>query len=64
MDARPDDELLACAPPFFAWRALVVCNPRFYPALSERGRDRLLALAERSLDAHRFEPAWAEELFR
>src|SRR5690606_15297866 len=28
---RSDPDLLAVAPPFFAWRALVVCNPRFYP---------------------------------
>ncbi len=60
---RSDDGLLACAPLFFAWRALVVCNPRFYPVLSEHGRDALLGLAERALDAHRFDPAWAEELF-
>ena len=29
---RTDGSLLACAPPFLAWRALVVCNPRFYPS--------------------------------
>lgn len=62
-DARSDDGLLACTPPFFAWRALVVCNPRFYPDLTYHGRDALLGLAERGLDAHRFDPAWADELF-
>lgn len=60
---RPDAELLASAPPFFAWRALVVCNPRFYPALSTAGRDALLGLAERALDAGHLDPAWADELF-
>jgi hypothetical protein len=60
---RDDADLLAAAPPFFAWRALVVCNPRFYPHLSDAGRDRLLGLVERFLDAHRLDPRWPEELF-
>ncbi|MGN6104968.1 MAG: phosphotransferase family protein, partial [Kofleriaceae bacterium] len=62
--ARPDALLTAVAPPFFAWRALVVCNPRFYPALGARGRDALLGLVERALDEGHLEPAWADELFR
>ncbi len=61
---RDDAELLAVAPPFFAWRTLVVCNPHFYPQLSERGRDRLLGFAEDVLTAHALDPVWAEELFR
>ncbi len=63
-DARPDRVLLSVAPPFFAWRALVVCNPTFYPQLSRAGRDTLLGLAEAALDTHHFDPAWADELFR
>jgi aminoglycoside phosphotransferase (APT) family kinase protein len=63
LERRPDEELLACLAPYLAWRGLVVCCPRFYPALSEAGRDRLLGLVERALDAPRFDPAWAEELF-
>jgi hypothetical protein len=61
--AHPDGELFLVAPPYFSWRALVVCNPRFYPHLGERSRDALLGLAERTLDAGRFDPAWGEELF-
>ena len=61
--ARSDPDLLAVAPPFFAWRALVLANPRFYPALSERARDALLGVAERALDAGSFEPTSVEELF-
>ncbi len=61
--ARRDPSLLACAPPFLAWRALVVCNPRFYPELSPGGRDALLGLAEGALDAGHLDPAWADELF-
>lgn len=60
---RPDGSLLACAPPFFAWRALVVCNPRFYPELSEGGRRALLGLVEGALEAKHLNPAWADELF-
>ena len=33
-------------PPFFAWRVLVVCNPRFYPNLSGPSRSSLLDLVE------------------
>jgi hypothetical protein len=61
---RTDASLLAVAPPFFAWRTLVVCSPAFYPNLSGRSRDRLLGLAERALESSRLEPAWADELFR
>ncbi|HWU86738.1 MAG TPA: phosphotransferase [Kofleriaceae bacterium] len=60
---RSDPSLAACAPPFFAWRALVVCNPHFYPALSADGRRALLGFAEGALDAGHLEPAWADELF-
>jgi hypothetical protein len=60
---RDDAELLAVAPPFFAWRALVVCNPRFYPKLSAAARDKLLGFAEDLLDEGCLDPMWAEELF-
>jgi hypothetical protein len=62
--ARPDRVLQSVAPPFFAWRALVVCNPRFYPSMTAEARDKLLGLAECALDTHHFDPAWADELFR
>lgn len=62
--ARPDDDLLAVAPPFLAWRALVVANPVFYPGMTAAARDKLLGFAEDVLDEHALDPAWAEELFR
>lgn len=62
--ARSDAGLLAVAPPFLAWRALVVANPVFYPKLSAAARDRLLGFAEEVLDAGALDPARAEELFR
>lgn len=61
---RPDPELLAVAPPFFAWRALVVANPAFYPRMTEAARDKLLGFATAVLDEHALDPMWAEELFR
>jgi len=61
---RPDPALTEVAPPYFAWRALVVCNPKFYPGLSGAAREALLGLAERALDAHHLDPVWADELFR
>jgi hypothetical protein len=61
--ARPDPDLLTVAPPFWAWRTLVVCNPKFYPKLSAAGRARLLEFAEQVLAAEVLDPARAEELF-
>jgi hypothetical protein len=46
------------------WRALVVANPKFYPKLSARGRERLLGFATEVMDAGVLDPARAEELFR
>jgi len=64
LSLRDDPALLDVAPPFVAWRVLVVCNPRFYPNLSAAGRDKLLSFAEDTLAAHTLDPRWAEELFQ
>lgn len=64
LGVRPDRELLAVAPPFFAWRALVVCSPRFYPDLAPSDRDRLLSFAESALEAHHLDLAAADGVFR
>jgi hypothetical protein len=61
---RPDAGLLAVVPPFLMWRTLVVANPKFYPKLSSRGRDKLLGFASEVLVERTLDPAWAEELFR
>lgn len=50
-----DPGVLDAAPPFLAWRALVVACPRFYPGLGASARDLLLALAERALDGGRLD---------
>ncbi len=58
--ASSDAEVLEVAAPWLAWRALVVANPRWYPALSVRGRDRLLGWVEAVLAAPRFDPDSAD----
>jgi hypothetical protein len=48
--AASDEEVHETAPPFLAWRGLVVASPRFYPNLSADARDTLLSFVERVLD--------------
>jgi len=55
LDATGDREALLTAPPFLAWRALVLASPRFYPQLGAEARDLLLGLAERALDLGRLD---------
>jgi hypothetical protein len=62
LEAR-GEPVLAAAPPFLAWRALVVANPAWYPDIAPEVRDAILTLAERSLDSEAFDPGIAEELF-
>ena len=58
-----DEALAEVAAPFFAWRGLVLANPKWYPELRTGERERLLGFVERVLDAERFSPAMAEEFF-
>jgi len=58
-----DDGILEVAAPFLAWRALVMANPRWYPQVDAATRDALLGLVERALEAPRFDPDWADDLF-
>lgn len=64
LQAGGGEEVLEDLAPFLAWRALVVCCPRFYPGLGGPARDALLGLAERALDAETFDPALAEAALR
>jgi aminoglycoside phosphotransferase (APT) family kinase protein len=57
------DAALESAPPFLAWRALVLGCPRFYPDLPPPARDALLSFAARALAADAFDPRSAEALF-
>jgi Ser/Thr protein kinase RdoA (MazF antagonist) len=51
-----DDELLEVLPPFFAFRALVIAHPAWYPTLGEDTRRALLGFARTMLAARRFSP--------
>ena len=64
LSASEDREVLDVIAPFYAWRALVVASPRWYPHLSSEDRDRILRFAERALEAPRFDPAWGPEAMR
>jgi hypothetical protein len=55
LEESGDREALETAPPFLAWRALVLASPRFYPRLHAGARDLLLRLAEIALDAGRLD---------
>jgi hypothetical protein len=48
--AAKDEEVHETAPPWLAWRGLVVASPRFYPNLGAEARDALLSFVERVLD--------------
>jgi hypothetical protein len=63
LERSGDRELLEVAPPFLAWRALVIASPLWYPTLPAACRDALFGLAERALDAGRLDPDGAEALF-
>ncbi|HEY8943723.1 MAG TPA: aminoglycoside phosphotransferase family protein [Polyangiaceae bacterium] len=62
-EARPDPELLELAPPFLAWRALVLTNPVWYPDFPGAERDRLLTFVEQTLAAGTLVPEHANPLF-
>ena len=51
-----DREILEVAAPFFAWRALVMANPVWYPALDEALRRKMLDFALNVLAEERFDP--------
>jgi len=51
-----DEEMLAVAAPFFAFRALVLANPMWYPKLAEPVRRKMFTFVRRVLDAETFAP--------
>jgi hypothetical protein len=61
LERSGDLEILEVAAPFFAFRALVMANPLWYPALETDVRRKVLAFALNVLDAPRFDPARANE---
>ena len=52
---RPDEEMLGAIQPWFAWRALVLASPVWYPTITEEARRKLLAFARRVMDEERYD---------
>lgn len=59
LERSGDAEILEVAAPFFAFRALVMANPLWYPALDEALRRKVLDFALNVLAVPSFEPARA-----
>ncbi|RLF15891.1 MAG: aminoglycoside phosphotransferase family protein [Thermoprotei archaeon] len=57
LDLTGDEELLKVIQPFYAWRALVIASPIWYPTLHVEVRRKLLNLALNSLRTEVFEPS-------
>lgn len=55
---RPDPEIFSVIQPWYAWRALVLASPQWYPHLSDPVRAMLLTFARRVLKTERFD--WEE----
>ncbi|MCC6622099.1 MAG: phosphotransferase [Deltaproteobacteria bacterium] len=62
LEASGDRELLSVVAPFFAWRALVVASPVWYPHIADEVRVTLLDFATRLLAGEPFDPARPEPL--
>ena len=59
LERSGDAGVLETVAPFFAFRALVMANPLWYPALAAEVRAKVLRFALNALAAARFEPARA-----
>jgi hypothetical protein len=49
-----DEELLRVCAPWFAWRALVLASPQWYPTISNQVRTSLLTFAREVLEERQF----------
>ena len=58
-----DREILEVLPPFFAFRALVIAHPRWYPALADDTRAALIRFARRMLEDAPFDPETLPAMF-
>jgi len=54
--ATKDHELLTVVQPFFAWRAVVLASPVWYPSLRPSVREALFRFAENVLETDHFDP--------
>jgi len=56
LDRTGDEELFKVIQPFYAWRALVIASPVWYPTLAKDVRKKLLNFAFNSLKTENFDP--------
>lgn len=63
LELTGDDEVFETAPPYVAWRTLVLVSPIWYPQSPPEARAKLLDFAEASLDSGRLDIDAARELF-
>lgn len=59
LERTGDDEVLQLVAPYFAWRALVLVCPAWYPNLAPELRERILRFAEALLGGEAFDPSKA-----
>lgn len=57
LERTGDHEMLAVAPPFLAWRGLVIASPVWYPRLPSGVRRTIFTFIQNVLAAERFDPA-------
>jgi Ser/Thr protein kinase RdoA (MazF antagonist) len=56
LEESGDREVLEVLPPFFAFRALVIAHPRWYPTLEPEVRSRILNFAHAMMHTDAFDP--------
>jgi hypothetical protein len=56
LEKSGDREMLKVAPPFFAFRGLVMASPVWYPTLSDTVRQRMLAFIIAAIENESFDP--------
>lgn len=59
-----DPELFSVIQPWYAWRALVLASPQWYPNISHSARHKLLTFARRVLETERFDWEDVDKYFR
>ena len=61
LEGSGDGELLEVAPPFLAFRGLVMANPLWYPALGTGVREAIVRFVVNVLDDESFDPGRAQD---
>lgn len=64
LDRTGDGGVLEAAPPYYAFRGLVIASPVWYPTLTLRVRRTLFNFIENVLDQRKFDPARVNEYLK